>query len=232
MTRRAKWFFRGAIDGHTHLAMPFGGTISSDGLLYRYKICCLRRVLRTVFDFVLQGKGEKHAGTAVKRRDLSLQLPTLRLTIPSMSASCGTSPPLRTAGFYGRTARQIRYSVHSRYSWFTISAVGRRTASFLSGPSRRPAQDRRPSLGVHAENRGRPTTFLVQAVSLQKEKTEGMGGITWPRTRKLKAKRTSRAINPCKDGPVPPLYIVHLGRQAGALDAVIKARDEGLSDLR
>ena len=33
----------GALDAHTHMAMPFGGTVSRGQLPVRYKSCCLRR---------------------------------------------------------------------------------------------------------------------------------------------------------------------------------------------
>ncbi len=57
----------GAIDGHTHLAMPFGGTISSDDYYTGTKSAACGGTT-TVFDFVLQGKGETMLD-AVKRRD-------------------------------------------------------------------------------------------------------------------------------------------------------------------
>ncbi|NLY71134.1 MAG: amidohydrolase family protein, partial [Clostridiales bacterium] len=56
----------GAIDGHTHLAMPFGGTISSDDYFTGTRSAACGGTT-TVFDFVLQGQGEL-MGDALKRR--------------------------------------------------------------------------------------------------------------------------------------------------------------------
>lgn len=57
----------GAIDAHTHLAMPFGGTISSDDYYAGTRAAACGGTT-TVFDFVLQDFGETMVD-AVKRRD-------------------------------------------------------------------------------------------------------------------------------------------------------------------
>ena len=57
----------GAIDAHTHLAMPFGGTISSDDYFAGTRAAACGGTT-TVFDFVLQDFGESMVD-AVKRRD-------------------------------------------------------------------------------------------------------------------------------------------------------------------
>lgn len=57
----------GAIDAHTHLAMPFGGTISSDDYFAGTRAAACGGTT-TVFDFVLQDFGETMVD-AVKRRD-------------------------------------------------------------------------------------------------------------------------------------------------------------------
>src|SRR5690554_1212918 len=57
----------GAIDGHTHLEMPFGGTISADSYEAGTRAAACGGTT-TVFDFVLQDFGENLVD-AVKRRD-------------------------------------------------------------------------------------------------------------------------------------------------------------------
>ena len=57
----------GAIDAHTHLAMPFGGTIFSDDYFAGTRAAACGGTT-TVFDFVLQDFGETMVD-AVKRRD-------------------------------------------------------------------------------------------------------------------------------------------------------------------
>ena len=64
---KGKMVLPGAIDGHTHLAMPFGGTISTDDYYTGTRSAACGGTT-TVFDFVLQGQGEKMLD-AIKRRD-------------------------------------------------------------------------------------------------------------------------------------------------------------------
>ena len=57
----------GAIDAHTHLAMPFGGTVSADDYFAGTRAAACGGTT-TVFDFVLQDFGESMVD-AIKRRD-------------------------------------------------------------------------------------------------------------------------------------------------------------------
>ena len=57
----------GAIDAHTHLAMPFGGTISADGYFAGTRAAACGGTT-TVFDFVLQDFDESMLDS-IKRRD-------------------------------------------------------------------------------------------------------------------------------------------------------------------
>ncbi|MDL2266867.1 dihydropyrimidinase [Desulfovibrio sp. OttesenSCG-928-G15] len=56
----------GAVDVHTHLAMPFGGTISADGYFAGTRAAACGGTT-TVFDFVMQDSGER-LDSAVHRR--------------------------------------------------------------------------------------------------------------------------------------------------------------------
>jgi len=59
----------GAIDAHTHLAMPFGGTVSADGYLSGTRAAACGGVT-TVFDYPMQRKGHGILETVKARRDL------------------------------------------------------------------------------------------------------------------------------------------------------------------
>lgn len=52
-----KYVLPGAIDAHTHLAMPFGGTISADGYLAGTRAAACGGVT-TIFDYPMQRKGK------------------------------------------------------------------------------------------------------------------------------------------------------------------------------
>ena len=66
---KGKLVLPGAIDGHTHLAMPFGGTISSDDYFTGTRSAACGGTT-TVFDFVLQGKGEKMVDAIKDRKSV------------------------------------------------------------------------------------------------------------------------------------------------------------------
>ena len=59
---QGKLVLPGAIDAHTHLAMPFGGTISADGYLAGTRAAVCGGVT-TLFDYPIQRKGQTILGT-------------------------------------------------------------------------------------------------------------------------------------------------------------------------
>ena len=61
----------GAIDGHTHLAMPFGGTISSDDYFAGTRAAACGGTT-TVFDFAMQDFGESMVDTGCLRTGISI----------------------------------------------------------------------------------------------------------------------------------------------------------------
>jgi dihydropyrimidinase len=64
---KGKYVLPGAVDVHTHLALPFGGTVSADDYYYGTKAAACGGTT-TVFDFAIQNAGETMPET-VKRRD-------------------------------------------------------------------------------------------------------------------------------------------------------------------
>ncbi len=59
----------GAIDAHTHLAMPFGGTVSADGYLAGTRAAACGGVT-TVFDYPMQRKGKGIIQTIEERNNM------------------------------------------------------------------------------------------------------------------------------------------------------------------
>ena len=59
----------GAIDVHTHLAMPFGGTVSADSYLAGTRAAACGGVT-TVFDYPIQRKGKGIVETVAERREM------------------------------------------------------------------------------------------------------------------------------------------------------------------
>ncbi len=65
-----KYVLPGAIDVHTHMALPFGGTVSSDDFADG-TVAAAFGGITTIIDFAIQAKGEKLAETVAKRRALA-----------------------------------------------------------------------------------------------------------------------------------------------------------------
>jgi dihydropyrimidinase len=65
-----KYLLPGAIDVHTHMALPFGGTVSSDDFADGTAAAAFGGVT-TIIDFAIQAKGESLAETVSKRRALA-----------------------------------------------------------------------------------------------------------------------------------------------------------------
>ena len=66
---RGKYVLPGAIDAHTHLAMPFGGTISADDYESGTRAAACGGVT-TVFDYAIQRKGNGIIDTVEARRKM------------------------------------------------------------------------------------------------------------------------------------------------------------------
>jgi len=67
---KGKMVLPGAIDVHTHLAMPFGGTVSSDSYLAGTRAAACGGVT-TVFDYPMQRKGSGILETVKGRREMA-----------------------------------------------------------------------------------------------------------------------------------------------------------------
>ena len=59
----------GAIDAHTHMAMPFGGTVSADSYLSGTRAAACGGVT-TIFDYPVQHKGETILGLVHSKKEV------------------------------------------------------------------------------------------------------------------------------------------------------------------
>ena len=88
MDADGKLVLPGAIDAHTHLEMPFGGTISADSYFTGTRAAACGGTT-TIFDFVLQDFNE-HMVDAIKRRD-ALCAPQAAVNGPNAAVRWPTS---------------------------------------------------------------------------------------------------------------------------------------------
>lgn len=202
----------GAIDGHTHLALEFGGTISSDDYFAGTRAAACGGTT-TVFDFVNQAHGEKMLD-AVKRRDA---LCSVDAAI-DYSFHIGVSDVL-SEGMLDSMEEAVEYGIPS-FKVFMVYDYGVDDGSFFKVLSK--SKEIGALVGVHAENRD-VNNFLVE-----KYLSEGKTEAWWhymAKNESVEGEADVRAVNLARMAEAP-LYIVHLANKMG-MEAVTKARTEG-----
>lgn len=209
---KGKFVLPGAIDGHTHLAMPFGGTISSDDYFTGTRSAACGGTT-TVFDFVLQGKGENMLD-AVKRRD-ALAAPDAAVDYSFHVGVCDVTTP----ELLDSMEDAVQFGIPS-FKVFMVYDFGVDDGAFYQVLQK--AAKIGALVGVHAENRD------VNNVLVKQYLAEGKTDAWWhymSKNEEVEGEADVRAINLAKMAGTS-LYIVHLADKQG-VEAVAQARDEG-----
>ncbi len=209
---KGKLVLPGAIDGHTHLAMPFGGTISTDDYYAGTRAAACGGTT-TVFDFALQGQGEKMDDT-VKRRD----------ALASVDAAIDYSFHI---GVCDATTDEMINSMEdavamgiTSFKVFMVYDFGVDDGSFYKVLQK--STKIGALVGVHAENND------VNKVLVKQYLDEGKVEPWWhymSKNEDVEGEADVRAINLAKMAGAA-LYIVHLADKEG-VEAVAQARSEG-----
>ncbi|NLP30020.1 MAG: dihydropyrimidinase [Clostridiales bacterium] len=202
----------GAIDGHTHLAMPFGGTISSDDYFTGTRSAACGGTT-TVFDFVLQGQGEL-MGDAINRRKV-LADPDVAVDYSFHIGVCDVTKQELLDSMEDAVDMGV-----SSFKVFMVYDFGVDDGSFYQVLQK--STKIGALVGVHAENRD------VNNVLIKQYLAEGKTDAWWhymSKNEDVEGEADVRAINLAKMAGAS-LYIVHLACKQG-MDAVTQARDEG-----
>lgn len=208
---KGKLVLPGAIDAHTHLAMPFGGTISSDDYFAGTRAAACGGTT-TVFDFVLQDFGESMVD-AVKRRD------ALCAGNAAVDYSFHVAVKDVSNGLIDTIADCVKFGVPS-FKVFMVYDFGVTDGVFYQVLEK--AKECGALIGVHAENNEMVNMFTRQFLS--EGKTDAWYHYL-SRPEFVEGEADERAIQWAKAVGVP-LYIVHLANKQG-VEAVTRAKDEG-----
>ena len=201
----------GAIDAHTHLAMPFGGTISSDDYFAGTRAAACGGTT-TVFDFVLQDFGETMVD-AVKRRD------AMCAPVAAVDYSYHVAVKDVSGDLLDSIKDAVKFGVPS-FKVFMVYDFGVTDGVFYKVLKK--ANECGALIGVHAENNEMVNTLTAQYLS------EGKTSAWYhymSRPEFVEAEADIRAIQWAKALDAP-LYIVHLANKEG-VKAVTHAKDEG-----
>lgn len=202
----------GAIDAHTHLSMPFGGTISSDDYFAGTRAAACGGTT-TVFDFVLQDFGETMVD-AVKRRD------AMCAPVAAVDYSYHVAVKDVSGDLLDSIEECVKFGVPS-FKVFMVYDFGVKDGVFYK--VLRKAKECGALIEVHAENNEVINTLIEEFLA------EGKTSAWYhylSRPEFVEAEADIRAIQLAKAAGTK-LYIVHLANKDG-VEAVTKAKDDGL----
>lgn len=201
----------GAIDAHTHLAMPFGGTISADGYYSGTRAAACGGTT-TVFDFALQDFDEKMIDV-VKRRD----------ALAAPEAAVDYAFHIGVKDVHGELLDSMKEAVEfgvPSFKVFMVYDFGVTDGVFYQVLEK--AKEIGALICVHAENNEMVNSLVA------KYSSEGKGD-AWhhymSRPEFVEAEADFRAISWAKSLNAP-LYIVHLANKEG-VKYVTQAKAEG-----
>ena len=208
---KGKLVLPGAIDAHTHLAMPFGGTISTDDYETGTRSAAAGGTT-TVFDFILQDFGESFPD-AVRRRD-AIAAPQAVVDYSFHLAVKDVSN-----GLLYTMEDAVKMGVPS-FKVFMVYDFGVSDGVFYE------VLEHSKSIGaliaVHAEN-NELVNFLTDKYISEGKTSAWYHYMSRPEF--VEGEADIRAIQWAKNAGAA-LYIVHLADKQG-VEAVTAARDEG-----
>ncbi len=205
----------GAIDVHTHLAMPFGGTVSADGYLSGTRAAACGGVT-TVFDYAIQRKGSGIIETVEARRKLAEPEACVDIAF-----HCAITD-LAGGALLEEFEAAVAYGVPSFKCFMVYKKEGMMVDDGTLAKILEKSKETGVLTNIHAENPDlidlRIAEFLAQG------KTSAWYHYL-SRPEFVEAEADQRAIHWAKSLNAP-LYIVHLANKDG-VDAVTEAKDQG-----
>ena len=208
---KGKLVLPGAIDAHTHLAMPFGGTISTDDYEAGTRSAAAGGTT-TVFDFILQDFGETFPDAIKRRNDIAAPQAVVDYSfhLAVKDVSNGLLYTMEDA---------VKLGVPS-FKVFMVYDFGVSDGIFYEVLEH--SKDIGALIAVHAEN-NELVKFLTNKYIEEKKTSPWYHYMSRPEF--VEGEADVRAIQWAKSTGAA-LYIVHLGNKQG-MDAITAARDEG-----
>lgn len=205
----------GAIDVHTHLAMPFGGTVSADGYFSGTRAAACGGVT-TVFDYAIQRKGQGIVETVEARRKLAAPEACI-----DYAFHCAITD-LNDGALLNEFDAAAEYGVPSFKCFMVYKKEGMMIDDGSLARILAKAKETGIMTNVHAEN---PDMIDVRIAQYMAEGKTSPWYHYMSRPEFVEAEADIRAIHWAKNAGAP-LYIVHLANREG-VDAVTLAKDEG-----
>lgn len=207
----------GALDVHTHMAMPFGGTVSADSYLTGTRAAACGGVT-TVFDYPVQRKGGTIMGLVRSKMDVLEK----EACVDYAFHCCITD----LNG--GEILDEMELAVKEGITSFKCFLVYKKEGMMVDDATLVKLMIRAKELGalinVHAEN---PDIIDMNIANFLREGKTSAWYHYLSRPEFVEAEADKRAVHWAKNFDAP-LYIVHMADKEG-LEACIKAKREGAS---
>ena len=191
----------GALDAHTHMAMPFGGTVSADGYLAGTRAAVCGGVT-TIFDYPVQHKGETILGLVNSKKE-----------ILEKEACCD---------YLNEMEQAVKEGITSFKCFLVYKKEGMMVDDGMLATLLLRAKELGAMINVHAEN---PDLIDLRTSQYLKEGKTSAWYHYMSRPEFVEAEADKRVVHWAThlDAPV---YIVHMADKEG-LEACIKAKEEG-----
>lgn len=205
----------GAIDAHTHMAMPFGGTVSADSYLSGTRAAVCGGVT-TIFDYPVQHKGETILGLVGSKK-----------AILETDACCDYAFHCCITDLNdGEILKEMQEAVDKGITSFKCFLVYKKEGMMVDDGMLATLLLRAKELGaminVHAEN---PDLIDLRTEQYLKEGKTSAWYHYMSRPEFVEAEADKRVVHWATHLNTP-VYIVHMADKEG-LEACIKAKEEG-----
>lgn len=210
-----KYVLPGAIDAHTHLAMPFGGTVSADGYLSGTRAAACGGVT-TVFDYPMQRKGKGIVETVEARKQLCDPEACVDYAFHCIITD------LNDGTLLDEFDDAVNYGVTSFKCFLVYKKEGMMVDDATLVKMLLKAKEAGAITNIHAEN-----PDLID-LNIEKFKNEGKTSAWYhylSRPEFVEAEADKRAVHWAKSVDAP-LYIVHMADKEG-LEAAVSAKLDG-----
>lgn len=205
----------GAIDVHTHLAMPFGGTVSADDYESGTRAAACGGVT-TVFDYAIQRKGKGIIETVKARREMAEPSACVDIAF-----HCAVTD-LNGGAVLDEFADAVAYGISSLKCFMVYKKEGMMVDDGTFAKILLKGKETGMLTNVHAEN---PDLIDMRVAGFLAEGKTSAWYHYLSRPEFVEAEADIRAIHWAKSLNAP-LYIVHLANAEGVA-AVTAARDAG-----
>jgi len=212
---KGKLVLPGAIDAHTHLAMPFGGTVSADSYLAGTRAAACGGVT-TVFDYPMQRKGSGIIETVESRKAMCDPEACVDYAFHCIITD------LNNGTILDEFKSAVEYGVPSFKCFLVYKKEGMMVDDATLVKILLKAKETGAMTNIHAEN---PDLIDLNIEKFLKEGKTSAWYHYLSRPEFVEAEADKRAVHWAKSTGAP-LYLVHMADKEG-LEAAIEAKREG-----